>query len=88
MRRLPLVAVLFLAGCASLLEPKIGMTYNQWARRTLVADLVYAEGNVKAYRVGPTYHYFKDDVLVKIDQGLLPAQTIRLEVVNVPGAGG
>lgn len=61
-------------------EPKIGMSFKEWSRRTFVADLAYMEGNVKAYRSGGVYYYFKDDLLVRVDQGLLPAQTIRMEV--------
>ncbi|PTY07067.1 hypothetical protein DB347_09565 [Opitutaceae bacterium EW11] len=77
-----LVAAMLVAGCQSTFAPKIGMTEKHWLHTTLIADLAYMEGNVKAYRSSGTYYYFVDGVLVKIDQGMLPAQTIRMEVTS------
>lgn len=56
------------------------MTERQWQRRTLIADIAYMEGNVTAYRSNGAYYYFRDGVLVKIDQGVIPAQKIEMEV--------
>lgn len=74
------LCVLVLTGCQSTFGPQIGMTEKQWLHRTLIGDLVYMEGSVKAYRSGGAYYYFKDGVLVKIDQGIIPAQKIEMEI--------
>lgn len=37
------------------------------------------EGSVKAYRSGGKFYYFNDGQLVRIDEGLLPAQRIQME---------
>lgn len=74
------VGGLFLSACQSTFGPHIGMTEKQWLHRTLVGDLVYMEGSVKAYRSGGAYYYFKDGVLVKIDQGIIPAQKIEMDI--------
>lgn len=55
------------------------MTEKQWLRRTLIADVAYMEGSVKAYRSGGKFYYFNDGQLVRIDEGLLPAQRIQME---------
>lgn len=74
------VSGLALSGCQSTFGPQIGMTEKQWLRRTLIADVAYMEGGVKAYRSGGTYYYFKDGILVKVDQGMIPAQKIEMEI--------
>lgn len=68
------------SGCQSTFGPQIGMTEKQWLRRTLIADVAYMEGNVKAYRSGGYYYYFRDGVLVKIDQGIIPPQQINMQI--------
>ena len=75
-----LTAALLLVGCQSTFGPQIGMTEKQWLRRTLIADVAYMEGSVKAYRSNGTYYYFRDGVLVKVDQGMIPAQKIEMEI--------
>ena len=70
---------LFLVGCQSTSSTQIGMTEADWLRSTFIADLSYMDGNVKAYRSGGMYFYFVDGKLNRIDQGVLPARTIRLE---------
>lgn len=74
--------VLLGTGCQSTMGPQMGMTEKQWLRRTFIADLAYMEGNVKAYRSNGAYYYFRDGVLVKVDQGMLPAQKIELDIRN------
>ena len=75
------VAILmFLGGCQSMSSTQIGMTEKDWLRSTFIADLSYMDGNVKAYRSGGAYYYFVDGKLTRIDQGVIPAQTIRLEM--------
>ncbi len=71
---------LALVGCQSMSSTQIGMTEKDWLRRTFIADLTYMDGNVKAYRSGGMYYYFVDGKLSRVDQGVLPAKTIRLEV--------
>ena len=56
------------------------MTEKQWLRRTLIADVAYMEGSVKAYRSNGAYYYFRNGVLVKVDQGMIPAQKIEMEI--------
>lgn len=77
---LALIIALALSGCQSTFGPQIGMTEKQWLHRTLIGDLVYMEGSVKAYRSNGAYYYFNDGVLVKIDQGMIPAQKIEMEI--------
>lgn len=55
---------------------KLGMKEKRWLHNTVASDLVYAEGNVKAYRAGGSYYYFKDGLLVKVTQSLLTAENI------------
>jgi hypothetical protein len=74
------VISLLLIGCQSMSSVQIGMTEREWLRSTFIADLAYMDGNVKAYRSGGVYYYFVDGKLSRIDQGILPANTIRLEV--------
>ena len=75
-----LVLSLLLVGCQSMSTTQIGITEKDWLRSTFIADLAYMDGNVKAYRSGGIYYYFVDGKLTRIDQGMLPAKTIRLEV--------
>lgn len=77
---LALILGLSLSGCLSTFGPEIGMTEKQWLHRTLIADVAYMKDNVKAYRSGGAYYYFKDGILVKIDEGMIPAQTINMEI--------
>ena len=74
------IAAISSTGCQSTFGPKIGMTEKQWLHRTLIADVAYMEGSVKAYKSGGAYYYFRDGILVKIDQGMIPAQKIELDV--------
>jgi hypothetical protein len=69
-----------LVGCLSMSSTRLGMDEKDWLRSTLIADLVYLEGDVKAYRSGGAYYYFLSGKLARIDQGMLPAQTIKLEI--------
>ncbi len=57
--------------------PTIGATSEKkWLRNTVSSDLVYIEGNVKAYRAGSAYYYFRDGVLVRVAPGLVSADKI------------
>lgn len=49
-------------------------------RSTFIADIAYMDGNVKAFKSGGVFYYFVDGKLVRIDQGIVPASTIRLEL--------
>ena len=69
-----------LIGCLSMSSTRLGMDEKEWLRGTLIADLAYLDGDVKAYRSGGAYYYFLSGKLVRVDRGVLPAQTIRLEV--------
>jgi hypothetical protein len=74
------VLVLLLSGCQSMSSTAVGMNEKDWLRNTLIADLAYMDGSVKAYRSGGMYYYFVDGKLQRVDQGMLPAKTIRLEL--------
>ncbi|HEX2861031.1 MAG TPA: SHOCT domain-containing protein [Lacunisphaera sp.] len=75
---LVLTAGLLLAsGCESSSEPRVGMAEKIWLRHTVLADEVYTEGSVKAYRSNRMYYYFRDGILVKIDQRRFSAQAIE-----------
>ena len=75
-----LLLSILLSSCVSTFGPKIGMTEKHWLHTTLIADIVYMEGNVKAYRSNGAYYYFKDGILVKIDEGMVPAQQINMDI--------
>ena len=75
-----LVLSLLMIGCQSMSTTQIGITEKDWLRSTFIADLAYLDGNVKAYKSGGIYYYFVDGKLNRIDQGMLPAKTIRLEL--------
>lgn len=81
---LSLIALLCLTGCMSVFQDRIGMTEKQWLRTTLIADVAYMEGNVKAYKSNGAYYYFRDGVLVRVDQGMLPAQQLQVDVSIKP----
>lgn len=83
LRSILLAAMLLTAGCLSHRPIALGMTERDWLRRTLVADLVYMSDGITAYRTpGGIYYYFRDSHLVKIDQGRLPPQEIRIITPN------
>ena len=66
---------LLLAACGTF-TPQIGMQEKKWLRHTIAADVVYIEGNIKAYRAGGSYYYFKDGLLEKVTPRLLKADSI------------
>lgn len=72
-----IISTLLLAGCESASEPKIGVAEKKWLRDTVLSDLVYTDGNVKAYRSNRQYYYFLNGVLVKIDATRIPADKIQ-----------
>lgn len=67
-----------LTGCSTWFpySAKVGSTEASFLRNTITYDLVYLEGNVKAYRANGSYYYFKDLKLVKVGPTLLPAEQI------------
>ena len=73
-KTLPIVlglAAFALTACAFI--PKPGMTESKWLRNTITSDLVYMQGDMKAYRANGAYYYFKGGKLVTVNQALLPA---------------
>lgn len=74
------IIAISITGCMSTFGPQLGMSEKQWLHRTLIADIVYMKGNVKAYRSSGAYYYFVDGSLVKIDEGMIPPQKIQMEV--------
>ncbi len=73
-----LLPVVLLTGACSMFtySTTLGMKEKKWLHNAVASDLVYAEGNVKAYRSSGSYYYFKDGVLVKVTQSLLSADKI------------
>lgn len=69
------VLTLLATGCFTYV-PKAGMKEKKFLNNTITYDLVYIEGNVKAYRSGGSYYYFKDGLLVKVVPELIPADKI------------
>lgn len=66
---------LLLAACGTF-TPQIGMQEKKWLRHTSAYDVVYIEGNIKAYRAGGSYYYFKDGALAKVTPSLLSADKL------------
>lgn len=57
--------------------PKIGMKETKWLNHTVAADLVYAVGDVRAYRSAGAYYYFKNGSLVVVGQSLVTADKVQ-----------
>lgn len=55
---------------------KTGMKETKWLRNTVASDLIYIDGNVKAYRSGPSYYYFRDGRLAKVAPSLVTADKV------------
>ena len=71
------VLSLGLSGCTLFpYSPKVGSSEGSFLRNTITYDLVYLEGNVKAYRSNGSYYYFKDKKLVKVLPELLSADKV------------
>ena len=77
-----LILFVFFIGCQSMVQSKIGMDKKTWMRRTLVADLVEAEGEKEVWKSGGRFYYFENDKLVKIDQGQQQQQRYQVEIIN------
>jgi hypothetical protein len=72
---LPLM--LTLSACSSFTTPtEIGMKERKWLHNATASDLIYIDGNVKAYRSAGSYYYFKDGKLAVVTQSLLSAEKI------------
>jgi hypothetical protein len=56
--------------------PKLGASERRWVSHTVGADLVYIEGDVKAYRAAGSYYYFRDRKLVHVTPTLLSADKV------------
>lgn len=70
------VLTLLAAAACSTYVPEAGMPEKKFLSHAVTYDLVYMEGNVKAYRSGGSYYYFKDGLLVKVVPELLSADKI------------
>jgi hypothetical protein len=71
---------LTLSACQGSFGPELGMPEKTWVRTSIIADAVYTEGAIKAYRGGGgQFYYFKDGILVKIASGRIPAEQIEKE---------
>jgi hypothetical protein len=62
--------LLSLLACQSMSNTVVGMGEKDWLRRTLIADLVFAEADQKVYRSDGMYYYFSKGQLLKVDHRL------------------
>lgn len=69
-----ITSLLMLAACTFV--PKLGMKESRWIRNTISHDLIYIEGDVKAYRSDGAYYYFRNGTLVMVGQTLQPAHLV------------
>jgi len=69
------LVTLLATGCMTYV-PKVGMKEKKFLNNTVTYDLVYIQGNVKAYRSGGSYYYFKDGLLVKVIPELVSADKV------------
>lgn len=70
-----ILPLIFLSACGTF-TPQIGMKEQKWLNHTVASDVIYIEGNVKAYRSAGSYYYFKDGILTKVTPTLLSAEKI------------
>lgn len=70
------------AGCLSMTAPQIGMSEKAWLRSTLVADVAHIEGDLRVYRSGGAYYYFRNGRLEKVDEGQAMPQKIEVEITH------
>jgi len=68
------LALLSLTACAFV--PKIGTGERRFVSNAYSADLVYIEGNIKAYRYAGSYYYFRDRRLAQVTPTLIPADQV------------
>ena len=51
-------------------ESKIGMDRQDWLSKVNYASLAFAEEDLVCYRAGLQFYYFKNDKLVRVDEGV------------------
>ena len=68
------LALLSLTACAFV--PKIGTGERRFVNNSYSAELVYIEGNIKAYRYSGSYYYFRDRRLVQVTPTLISADKV------------
>ncbi len=68
------LALLSLTACTFV--PKIGTGERRFVRNSYSAELVYIEGNIKAYRYSGSYYYFRDRKLVQVTPTLVSADKV------------
>lgn len=75
--RLLLGALALLSLTACTFVPKLGMRERRWLNNTFSSDLVYIDGDVKAYRYSGSYYYFKAGRLSKVAPSLVTADQVE-----------
>lgn len=68
-------ALVSLTACAFV--PKLGMRERRWVGQAYSSDLVYIDGDVKAYRYSGSYYYFKAGRLAKVAPSLVAADQVE-----------
>jgi len=69
------LALLALSACTYV--PKLGMRESRFVRNSFSTDLVYIDGDVKAYRYSGSYYYFKAGRLAKVSPSLVSADKVE-----------
>lgn len=67
--------ILPLAACTYV--PRTGMSEKKWVRNTFSYDLVYIQGDMKAYRSAGSYYYFRNGRLVQVTPNLLSPDKVQ-----------
>ncbi|HRJ47352.1 MAG TPA: hypothetical protein PKY38_08325 [Opitutaceae bacterium] len=67
--------ILPLAACTYV--PRTGMSERKWLRNTFSFDLVYIQGDMKAYRSAGSYYYFRNGTLVQVTPTLLSPDKVQ-----------
>lgn len=75
--RLLIATAALLALTACTFVPKLGMRERRWVSNAYSSDLVYIDGDVKAYRYSGSYYYFKAGRLSKVAPSLVGADQVE-----------
>ena len=71
-----------LASCV--FAARLGLKEKSWIRHTMSPELVYIDGDVKAYRSDGAFYYFNGGVLVLVNQTLVSADKVPTKESVVP----
>ena len=87
LRKIKTLALLFMVlllldlfGCQSTNNAQKGMMLDQWFTSTLKKELILHNHrkNIQVWKSGKKYHYFHFNSLIKIDEGQLMENRLRM----------